>query len=91
MFNNAQVENIQNTDIDEMISTIETKLSNNRNVYQSLKSSEIKTNISYILNVINQGAYSYVLDINNFIRNNVKDASFLKRALIEKIKANMGD
>jgi hypothetical protein len=91
MINDAQTNNTQTVDISSMISNIETKLSENKDIYQILRSSEIKTNISYILNVINQGAYSYVLDINDFIRNNIRDASFLKKTLIEKIQSNMGD
>lgn len=81
----------QTVDINTMISSIESTISSNVSIYQVSKSSQIKTNISYLLNIINQSAYSYVLDINDFIRNNVKDASFLKKALIEKIQANMGD
>jgi hypothetical protein len=81
----------QSVDISEMIYNIESTLSSNNEIYQMSKSSEIKTNLSYLLNIINQNAYSYVLDINDFIRNNVKDASFLKKLLIEKIQANMGD
>lgn len=81
----------QMVDINTMISSIESTISSNASIYQVLKSSQIKTNISYLLNIINQSAYSYVLDIKDFIRNNVKDASFLKKALIEKIQANMGD
>lgn len=81
----------QTVDINTMISSMESTISSNVSIYQVSKSSQIKTNISYLLNIINQSAYSYVLDINDFIRNNVKDASFLKKALIEKIQANMGD
>lgn len=81
----------QMVDINTMISSIESTISSNVSIYQVSKSSQIKTNISYLLNIINQSAYSYVLDINDFIRNNVKDASFLKKSLIEKIQANMGD
>lgn len=81
----------QTVDINTMISSMESTISSNVSIYQVSKSSQIKTNISYLLNIINQSAYSYVLDINDFIRNNVKDASFLKKSLIEKIQANMGD
>ena len=86
--NNAQ--NID-TDIANMISDIASVMSSNVKIYQETKSSEIKANISYVLNFINQRTYSYILNINEFIRNNVKDVSYLKKALIEKIHGNMGD
>lgn len=83
--------NTQNTDISVMISEIGSVLSTPVPVYQVSKSSEIKNNISSMLHSMNQESYSYVLDINDYIRNNVKDASFLKKSLIEKIQGNMGD
>ena len=83
--------NTQNTDITVISMDIENAMSTSVSVYQVLKSSEIKSNISSLLHIINQETYSYILDINNYIRNNVKDASFLKKSLIEKIHGNMGD
>lgn len=83
--------NIDNADIAELMTGIEKSMSVAAEPYQTGRSSEIRTNISYLLNNINQSSYSYVLYINDFIRNNVKDASFLRQSLIEKIQANMGD
>ena len=79
------------TEIATMVSNISSALSSDIEIYQLLKSSEIKADISYTLNFINQKTYSYVLNINDFIRNNVKDVSYLRKALIEKIHGNMGD
>jgi hypothetical protein len=80
-----------NKDITTLKAELEESISVTSQVYQITKSSEIKNNISTLLQLLNQEAYSYVLDIKNYIRNNVKDASSLKKALIEKIQANMGD
>ena len=81
----------ENTDITTMVSNIGTIMTTPVTVYQVLKSSEIKSSISTMLHNMNQETYSYVLDINTYIRNNVRDASFLKKSLIEKIHGNMGD
>ncbi len=83
--------NTRDTEISEMITNIESSMSNEMPLYQSSVSSEIKNNISNILHIINQETYSYVLNMDHYIRNNIKDASFLKKSLIEKIQANMGD
>ena len=60
-------------------------------IHQINRSQEIRNNLSSILQQINYESYSYVLGIENYIKNNVKDASSLKKAIIEKIHANMGD
>jgi hypothetical protein len=80
-----------NKDITTLKAELEESISVTSQVYQITKSSEIKNNISTLLQLLNQESYSYVLYIKNYIRNNVKDASSLKKALIEKIQANMGD
>ena len=84
-------QNTQNISIAELTSKLDTVMASDVPVYQESKSYEIKTSISDLLHILNQESYSYVSNINTYIRNNVKDASFLKKSLIEKIQGNMGD
>jgi hypothetical protein len=75
--------NRQNEDISVMATEVP--------IYQQVVSSEIKGSLSNILHIINQETFSYVLNMDSHIRNNIKDSSFLKKSLIEKIHSNMGD
>ena len=81
----------QNSEVSLMISSIDNVMSTDVSIFQVSKSAEIRNSIATMLRILNQETYSYVLDINDYIRNNVKDASFLKRSFIEKIHGNMGD
>lgn len=83
--------NAQSTDISALISNMETTMTSEVPILQISKSSELNNAIFNMLNIVNQETYSYAINIGDFIRNNIKDASFLKAALIEKIHKNMGD
>lgn len=82
---------LQNDNIANLILNLDDIISSDIVLYQVSKSSEIKNNIFSILQTVSQDAHSYVLNINRYIRNNVKDSSLLKKSMIEKIQANMGD
>lgn len=87
----ANENSTQSITISEMTSNIDTAMSTKIAPYQYSKSYEIRSNINNMLFNLNQETYSYILSMNEYIRNNIKDSSFLKKSLIEKIKGNMGD
>jgi len=90
MANEIKEDSTQTTSISGLVSSLDGAMATNVPTYQYSKSYEIKSNISTLLHILNQESYSYVLNINDYIRNNIKDSSFLKKSLIEKIQGNMG-
>lgn len=81
----------QYNEINELITNIELTMNKKLDVYQISQSTIIRESISEMLHAVNRETYGYVTNINEYIRNNIKDASFLKKALIEKIHGNMGE
>lgn len=81
----------QYNEINELITNIELTMNKKMDVYQISQSITIRESISEMLHAVNRETYGYVTNINEYIRNNIKDASFLKKALIEKIHGNMGE
>lgn len=55
------------------------------------RSQNLKTSIFEDLHMLNQGSYIFSLYVEDYMRNNIKDASLLKNVLREKVLANLGD
>lgn len=90
---NQKIElDIQERDKDVLIKEITNlRSSYDMNIYQIDKSIEIKRGIHALLTAIKQQSYIFTLNIEDYIRNNVRDVSFLKQMIKEKVHSNLGD
>lgn len=78
-------------EVNELIENIEYNTNADIPLYQVSRSINLREDLFAMLQVLNMNTYQYMLDIEDYIRDNIKDASFLKNSLIEKIKWNLGE
>lgn len=91
MYDNKEHDNDDVMEYNDLLEVINESINTDMPIYQNSRSQELRGDIIEVLYLLNIQTHSYLLDIDNYIKDHIKDAASLKSRLIERVMTNIGD